>query len=94
MSKVAFLALGATGSRMATNLPRAGVALGVLVVAALPLCGSTQSFNVSDDVALRIRLDDTVTSVDSEVGDPLPTAAEEVMSAAWRRKKATARIGV
>lgn len=44
-------------------------ALGVLVVAALPLCGSTQSFSVPDDVALRIRLDDTLTSVDSEVGD-------------------------
>lgn len=46
------------------------LALGVLVIAALPLRGSTQSFNVPDDVALRIRLDDTLTSVDSEVGDP------------------------
>lgn len=46
------------------------LALGVLVIAALPLCASTQSFNVPDDVALRIRLDDTLTSVDSEVGDP------------------------
>jgi hypothetical protein len=44
--------------------------LGALVIAALPLCGSTPSFNVPDDVALRIRLDDTLTSVDSEVGDP------------------------
>ena len=41
-----------------------------LVIAAVPLRGSTQSFNVPDDVALRIRLDDTLTSVDSEVGDP------------------------
>lgn len=70
MSKVAFLGPGATGSRMAGSLPRAVLALGVLVVAALPLCGSTQSFSVPDDVALRIRLDDTLTSVDSEVGDP------------------------
>lgn len=46
------------------------LALAVLVIAALPLGGSTQSFNVPDDVALRIRLDDTLTSVDSEVGDP------------------------
>ena len=46
------------------------LALGVLVIAALPLCASTQSFNVPDDVALRIRLDDTLTSVDSQVGDP------------------------
>ena len=46
------------------------MALAVLVIAALPLRGSTQSFNVPDDVALRIRLDDTLTSVDSQVGDP------------------------
>jgi hypothetical protein len=32
--------------------------------------GSAQNFSVPDDVALRIRLDDTLTSVDSEVGDP------------------------
>ena len=44
--------------------------LGVLVIATLPLCASIQSFNVPDDIALRIRLDDTLTSVDSEVGDP------------------------
>jgi hypothetical protein len=46
------------------------LALGVLAIAVLPLCGSTPSFKVPDDVALRIRLDDTLTSVDSEVGDP------------------------
>jgi len=46
------------------------LALGVLTIAVLPVFGSTQSFNVLDDVALRIRLDDTLTSVDSEVGDP------------------------
>ena len=49
---------------------RLTLALAVLVIAALPLGGSTQSFNVRDDVALRIRLDDTLTSVDSEIGDP------------------------
>ena len=46
------------------------LAFGVLVIAGLPLFGLTQSFNVPDDVALRIRLDDTLTSVDSEIGDP------------------------
>jgi hypothetical protein len=35
----------------------------------LPALASTQSFSVPDDVALRIRLDDTLTSVDSQVGD-------------------------
>ena len=46
------------------------VVLGVLVIAALPLRGSTRNFDVPDDVALRIRLDDTLTSEDSQVGDP------------------------
>jgi hypothetical protein len=36
----------------------------------LPLSVSAQNFSVPDDVALRIRLDDTLTSVDSQVGDP------------------------
>jgi hypothetical protein len=44
--------------------------LTVAAITALPLSGSTQNFSVPDDVALRIRLDDTLTSVDSEVGDP------------------------
>lgn len=46
------------------------LALAALVIAALPLRGSTPSFNVLDVLALRIRPDDTITSVDSEVGDP------------------------
>jgi hypothetical protein len=44
--------------------------LAMLLIAARPLLGSTQNFTVPDDVALRIRLDDTLTSTDSEVGDP------------------------
>jgi hypothetical protein len=31
---------------------------------------STQNFSVPHDVALRIRLDDTLTSTDSQIGDP------------------------
>jgi hypothetical protein len=34
------------------------------------LVGSPATFSVSDDVALRIRLDDTLTTTDSQVGDP------------------------
>jgi len=50
--------------------------LGLILIAAsfatlaLPLAVSAQKFTVPDDVALRIRLDDTLTSVDSRVGDP------------------------
>lgn len=42
----------------------------VLLIIAFPAQASTQGFSVPDDLALRIRLDDTLTSVDSEVGDP------------------------
>jgi len=42
----------------------------VLMLAASPLPASTPSFVVPNDIALRIRLDDTLTSVDSSVGDP------------------------
>jgi hypothetical protein len=42
----------------------------LIMVAAFPLLGSSQVFRIPEDVALRIRLDDTLTSTDSEVGDP------------------------
>ena len=42
----------------------------LLVAFGLPSFASTPGFVVPDDVALRIRLDDTLTSTDSEVGDP------------------------
>jgi hypothetical protein len=42
----------------------------VVAMAASPLPGSTSSFVVPNDIALRIRLDDTLTSVDSTVNDP------------------------
>ena len=42
----------------------------VLITAASPLLASTSGFVIPNDIALRIRLDDTLTSVDSSVGDP------------------------
>jgi hypothetical protein len=42
----------------------------VLLMAASPLLASTSTFVVPNDIALQIRLDDTLTSVDSSVGDP------------------------
>ena len=44
--------------------------LAVLLMAASSLLASTSSFIVPNDIALRIRLDDTLTSVDSSLGDP------------------------
>jgi hypothetical protein len=42
----------------------------VVAIMVLPLSASAQNFSVPDDVTFRIRLDDTLTSVDSQVGDP------------------------
>ena len=59
--------------------PAVGLSLVVSLVAimAIPLFGSTPSFSVPNDVALRIRLDDTLTSVDSQVGDPFSATVVE-----------------
>jgi hypothetical protein len=59
--------------------PAVGLSLVVSLVAimAFPLFGSTPSFSVPNDVALRIRLDDTLTSVDSQVGDPFSATVVE-----------------
>ena len=59
--------------------PAVGLSLVVSLVAitTFPLFGSTPSFSVPNDVALRIRLDDTLTSMDSQVGDPFSATVVE-----------------
>jgi hypothetical protein len=47
-----------------------GCLLALIILTVPSLLGSTQKFSVPDHVALRIRLDDTLTSTDSQVGDP------------------------
>ncbi len=47
-----------------------GFLLAVVVMVSAPLLASTANFAVPDDTALRVRLDDTLTSEDSKVGDP------------------------
>ena len=51
---------------------RLRIHLSLLLVAfiASPISGWSLSFTLPTDVALRIRLDDTLTSTDSRVGDP------------------------
>ena len=57
-------------SESVASAPRWDWLLALIMVAAFPLLASPQGFSVPDDVALRIRLDDTLTSTDSQVGDP------------------------
>lgn len=48
----------------------AGILLTLIAMATTGSLASTPNFVVPDDTALRIRLDDTLTSIDSNVGDP------------------------
>ena len=59
-----------TKFRSLTSAASLGLLLVLMSITASPLLGSTQDFRVPDDVALRIRLDDTLTSTDSQIGDP------------------------
>ena len=56
------------------KFPPVSLAIALLIAVVLsvsaPLLASTASFLIPSDTALRIRLDDTLTSVDSKVGDP------------------------
>jgi hypothetical protein len=67
-----------------------GLLLALIIITASPLFGSTQSFSVPDDVALRIRLDDTLTSTDSQVGDPF--SATVVDKGDYRNARVYGRI--
>lgn len=49
----------------------------LFTVTSRPMLGSTANFSVPDDVALRIRLDDTLTNTDSQVGDPFSATVVE-----------------
>lgn len=54
-----------------------GLLLALILVTPSPLRAAAQKFSVPEDVALRIRLDDTLTSTDSEVGDPFSATVVE-----------------
>lgn len=58
------------GLKLTNSVACLAVTLALVMFASAVVPGSTQDFSVPDDVALRIRLDDTLTSNDSEVGDP------------------------
>jgi len=47
-----------------------GFALGLVIIAASSAQASNATLSVPEDTAIRIRLDDTLTSTDSQVGDP------------------------
>jgi hypothetical protein len=54
-----------------------GLLLGLVIFADSWSLASTPDFKIPEDAAVRIRLDDTLTSVDSEVGDPFSATVVE-----------------
>ena len=59
-----------SGSISHVLLTRLDLLVLLVPLVASPLLGSKPTFRLPDDLALRIRLDDTLTSTDSQVGDP------------------------
>ena len=57
----------ATVSRITASV---ALFVGLIPIASFPSAASIATFAVPQDTAVRIRLDDTLTSTDSEVGDP------------------------
>src|SRR5260370_15578382 len=68
-------------ARARFNVLRSTSGLGLIAaltaMTAFPQSGSTESFSVPDDIARRIRLDGTLTSTDSQVGDPFSATVVE-----------------
>jgi hypothetical protein len=64
-------------SRIRRSAAALSLVVALIAITAFPLLGSAQSFSVPEDVALRIRLDDTLTSTDSQVGDPFSATVVE-----------------
>jgi len=73
-----------------TTTARIGLYMGVMLIAASVSLASTANFAVPQDTSVRIRLDDTLTSTDSEVGDPF--SATVVDEGEYRNARVYGRI--
>jgi hypothetical protein len=78
------------GSASQSSSTQLGVLLSLALIVASPLSASKQSLTLPDDLALRIRLDDTLTSTDSQVGDPF--SATVVDKGAYQGARVYGRI--
>ena len=64
--------------------------VGLISLTGLPLLATNKPFSVPDDIAVRIRLDDTLTSTDSQIGDP--SARRSSTKAITRTLESTATL--
>ena len=72
------------------SIARVALFAGLIPIASLLSLASTARFAVPEDTALRIRLDDTLTSTDCQVGDPF--SATVVDEGEYRNARVYGRI--
>jgi hypothetical protein len=58
---------------LTSRIAKIALLLVTIALAAMPTIATAQALTIPQDVALRIRLDDTLTSTDSQVNDPFST---------------------
>jgi len=78
------------GSVSQSCLMHLGSVLLLVLIVASPLSASKRPFSVPNNLALRIRLDDTLTTKDSQVGDPF--SATVVDEGTYQNAKVYGRI--
>jgi hypothetical protein len=78
------------GSVFQSSSMQLGSLLLLVLIGASPLSASKRPFSVPNDLALRIRLDDTLTTKDSQVGDPF--SATVVDEGTYQNAKVYGRI--
>jgi len=82
--------VGLKKSLLSRFRPVVGLVLGLIVIVGSSVLASAEMFEILQDTALRIRLDDTLTSEDSQVGDPF--SATVVDSGEYRNARVYGHI--
>ena len=82
--------IGLKKSLLSMFSPAVGLVLGLIVIVGSSVLSSAEVFEIPQDTALRIRLDDTLTSEDSQVGDPF--SATVVDSGEYRNARVYGHI--
>ncbi len=82
--------IGLKKALLSKLIPVVGLVLGLIMIVGSSVLASAERFEVPEDTALRIRLDDTLTSVDSQVGDPF--SATVVDSGEYRNARVYGHI--
>ena len=82
--------VGLKKALLSKSSPVVGLVLALIAIVGSSVLASAETFEVPQDTALRIRLDDTLTSDDSQVGDPF--SATVVDSGEYRNARVYGHI--